>query len=73
VSYISLLVPVSLNLPPVAGRFLTPISHAEDLSNKLTEVRSTIKFQLIKVMKSIKRILRLQREREKEQRREHKK
>lgn len=34
----------------VAGKFPTPISHAEDLSNKLTEVRSTIKFQLKKVL-----------------------
>ena len=27
-----------------AGKFPTPVSHAEDLSTKLTEVRSTIKF-----------------------------
>ena len=33
-----------------AGRFPTPVSHAEDLTNKLTEVRSTIKFQLKKVL-----------------------
>ena len=33
-----------------AGKFPTPISHGEDLSNKLTEVRSTIKFQLKKVL-----------------------
>ena len=33
-----------------AGKFPTPISHSEDLSNKLTEVRSTIKFQLKKVL-----------------------
>ncbi|CAE6474945.1 unnamed protein product [Rhizoctonia solani] len=33
-----------------AGKFPTPISHAEDLSDKLTEVRSTIKFQLKKVL-----------------------
>lgn len=33
-----------------AGKFPTPLSHAEDLSNKLTEVRSTIKFQLKKVL-----------------------
>ncbi|KAF8890131.1 ribosomal protein L1-like protein [Infundibulicybe gibba] len=33
-----------------AGKFPTPISHAEDMSNKLTEVRSTIKFQLKKVL-----------------------
>ena len=36
--------------PPPAGKFPTPVSHAEDLSNKLTEVRSTIKFQLKKVL-----------------------
>jgi large subunit ribosomal protein L10Ae len=35
---------------PTAGKFPTPIAHAEDLSNKLTEVRSTIKFQLKKVL-----------------------
>ncbi|KAH9919719.1 ribosomal protein L1-like protein [Fomitopsis serialis] len=33
-----------------AGKFPTPVAHAEDLSNKLTEVRSTIKFQLKKVL-----------------------
>ncbi|KAG7450080.1 ribosomal protein L1 [Guyanagaster necrorhizus] len=33
-----------------AGNFSTPVSHAEDLSNKLTEVHSTIKFQLKKVL-----------------------
>jgi large subunit ribosomal protein L10Ae len=33
-----------------AGKFPTPVSHAEDLTNKLTEVRSTIKFQLKKVL-----------------------
>ena len=33
-----------------AGKFPTPVSPAEDLSNKLTEVRSTIKFQLKKVL-----------------------
>jgi ribosomal protein L1 len=35
---------------PIAGKFPTPVSHAEDLSNKLNEVRSTIKFQLKKVL-----------------------
>ena len=34
----------------LAGKFPTPVSPAEDLSNKLTEVRSTIKFQLKKVL-----------------------
>jgi Ribosomal protein L1p/L10e family len=33
-----------------AGKFPTPIGHNEDLSNKITEVRSTIKFQLKKVL-----------------------
>jgi large subunit ribosomal protein L10Ae len=33
-----------------AGKFPTPVSNAEDLSNKITEVRSTIKFQLKKVL-----------------------
>ena len=33
-----------------AGKFPTPVSHSEDLTNKLTEVRSTIKFQLKKVL-----------------------
>ena len=34
----------------LAGKFPTPVSHAEDLANKITEVRSTIKFQLKKVL-----------------------
>merc|ERR1711865_1062483 len=33
-----------------AGKFPTPISHAEDLGNKVAEVKSTIKFQLKKVL-----------------------
>ena len=33
-----------------AGKFPTPISHSEDLTNKIVEVRSTIKFQLKKVL-----------------------
>ncbi|KAL7008633.1 60S ribosomal protein L10A [Cystobasidiomycetes sp. EMM_F5] len=33
-----------------AGKFPTPVSHGEDLTNKLTEVKSTIKFQLKKVL-----------------------
>lgn len=33
-----------------AGKFPTPVSHAEDLNNKITEVKSTIKFQLKKVL-----------------------
>jgi large subunit ribosomal protein L10Ae len=33
-----------------AGKFPTPVSPTEDLGNKLTEVRSTIKFQLKKVL-----------------------
>lgn len=37
-------------LPPLAGKFPTPVSHGEDLATKLNEVRSTIKFQLKKVL-----------------------
>lgn len=33
-----------------AGKFPTPVSHAENLSDKITEVKSTIKFQLKKVL-----------------------
>ncbi|KAF2401228.1 ribosomal protein L1 [Trichodelitschia bisporula] len=33
-----------------AGKFPTPVSHAEDLAGKVTEVKSTIKFQLKKVL-----------------------
>lgn len=33
-----------------AGKFPTPVSHAEDLEKKVTEVKSTIKFQLKKVL-----------------------
>jgi len=33
-----------------AGKFPTPVSHAEDLNNKINEVKSTIKFQLKKVL-----------------------
>lgn len=36
--------------PFAAGKFPTPISHAEDLGNKVVEVKSTIKFQLKKVL-----------------------
>jgi large subunit ribosomal protein L10Ae len=34
----------------IAGKFPTPISHNEDLASKVTEVKSTIKFQLKKVL-----------------------
>ena len=34
----------------LAGKFPTPVSHNEDLSGKITEVKSTIKFQLKKVL-----------------------
>ena len=34
----------------LAGKFPTPISHGEDLQSKIAEVRSTIKFQLKKVL-----------------------
>jgi len=37
-------------LAVVAGKFPTPIGHSEDLSNKVVEVKSTIKFQLKKVL-----------------------
>ena len=33
-----------------AGKFPTPISHGEDLEKKVTEVKSTLKFQLKKVL-----------------------
>ncbi|KAF7791806.1 hypothetical protein EIP86_002830 [Pleurotus ostreatoroseus] len=33
-----------------AGKFPTPVAHAEDLAGKILEVRSTIKFQLKKVL-----------------------
>lgn len=33
-----------------AGKFPSPLSHADDMVAKLTEVRSTIKFQLKKVL-----------------------
>ncbi|KAJ5729008.1 uncharacterized protein N7483_003516 [Penicillium malachiteum] len=33
-----------------AGKFPTPVSHAEDMQNKVNDVKSTIKFQLKKVL-----------------------
>lgn len=33
-----------------AGKFPTPVSHSEDLARKINDVRSTIKFQLKKVL-----------------------
>lgn len=33
-----------------AGKFPTPVSHSEDMANKVTEIKSTIKFQLKKVL-----------------------
>lgn len=33
-----------------AGKFPTPVSHGEDLEKKVNEVKSTIKFQLKKVL-----------------------
>lgn len=33
-----------------AGKFPTPVSHNEDLNAKITEVKSTVKFQLKKVL-----------------------
>lgn len=38
------------NAPLTAGKFPAPITHAEDLNAKSTEVKSTIKFQLKKVL-----------------------
>ena len=34
----------------IAGKFPTPVSHNESLSDKITDVKSTIKFQLKKVL-----------------------
>ena len=33
-----------------AGKFPTPVTHAEDLNGKINEVKATIKFQLKKVL-----------------------
>lgn len=33
-----------------AGKFPSPLSHADDMAAKITEIRSTIKFQLKKVL-----------------------
>ncbi len=33
-----------------AGKFPTPVSHSDDLSGRIIEVKSTIKFQLKKVL-----------------------
>ncbi|KAF2183165.1 ribosomal protein L1 [Zopfia rhizophila CBS 207.26] len=33
-----------------AGKLPAPVSHVEDIANKITEVKSTIKFQLKKVL-----------------------
>ncbi|KAK7528872.1 60S ribosomal protein uL1 [Phyllosticta citriasiana] len=33
-----------------AGKFPTPVSHSENLGDKITEVKSTVKFQLKKVL-----------------------
>jgi large subunit ribosomal protein L10Ae len=34
----------------LAGKFPTPVTHSDDLNGKITEVKSTIKFQLKKVL-----------------------
>ena len=39
-----------LTCSSAASKFPTPVSRAEDPQNKLTEVRSTIEFQLEKVL-----------------------
>ena len=41
---------ILLNRHIVAGKFPTSVSHTEDLAKKINEVRSTIKFQLKKVL-----------------------
>ena len=43
------MLPIPTHLSP-AGKFPTPVSGSEDLTSKITEVRSTIKFQLKKVL-----------------------
>lgn len=40
----------ALTRSPTAGKFPTPVSHADDLGARMTEVKSTIKFQLKKVL-----------------------
>ena len=47
---VSILLPFPQTHISSAGKFPTPVSNSEDLSNKITEVRSTIKFQLKKVL-----------------------
>lgn len=37
-------------MPSTAGKFPTPVSHGEDMQAKVTDVKSTIKFQLKKVL-----------------------
>ena len=41
---------VQILIIAIAGKFPTPVSHNEDLSGKINEVKSTIKFQLKKVL-----------------------
>jgi large subunit ribosomal protein L10Ae len=41
---------LTLLSPATAGKFPTPVSHAEDLQGKVNEVKATIKFQLKKVL-----------------------
>lgn len=40
----------TINFSCTAGKFPTPVTSTEDLTSKLVEVRSTIKFQLKKVL-----------------------
>lgn len=42
--------PRNTNPTRTAGKFPTPVSHADNLTDKMTEVKSTIKFQLKKVL-----------------------
>lgn len=44
------LIRVTKLIPFTAGKFPTPVSHGEDMQSKVTDVKSTIKFQLKKVL-----------------------
>jgi ribosomal protein L1 len=49
-SIINEIVKVHMLTHITAGKFPTPVSHADDLSGRVNEVKSTIKFQLKKVL-----------------------
>jgi hypothetical protein len=42
--------PINVLTPLTAGKFPTPVGHGDDLTGKINEVKSTIKFQLKKVL-----------------------